>query len=327
MVSTIKMVASHQPDHKLVSPEIPESRAELVSGLMGTQTQISPKYFYNTLGSKLFEAICELEEYYLTRTEARIFEASIDEICAQTGTNVTFIDLGAGNCAKAAKLFGVMHPIQYVPIDISATFLAKAAASLQAEHPDIPIYPVAMDFAEGLHLPAQVYQQRRLFFYPGSSLGNFTPPQALQFLRRIRLACTGPEDALLIGIDLVKDAGRLEAAYDDALGVTAAFNRNILLHVNSILGTNFKLNSWRHRAIFNPAQGRIEMHLQAVHDTTLQWDSGSRHFSSGDYIHTENSYKYTKRHFLELLGLSGFGKPKCWTDPQNSFLVCYANAT
>jgi dimethylhistidine N-methyltransferase len=303
-----------------------EMQAELVLGLTEKQAQIAPKFFYNPLGSKLFEAICQLDEYYLTRCEAALFERFAGEIGDQAGTGVTLIDLGAGNCAKAAKMFGLLQPRQYVPVDISAQFLDAAVAGLQVAHPELPMLPVAMDFSEGLHLPALVRHERRLFFYPGSSLGNFTPLQALQFLQRVRNASSEAGDALLIGIDLVKDPALLEAAYDDALGVTAAFNRNILLAVNEILGSDFRLRDWGHRALFNAGQSRIEMHLQALRAVTLRWEGGVRHFAPGETIHTENSYKYTAANFLELLGQAGFGATQCWTDEQNSFLVCYAKA-
>jgi dimethylhistidine N-methyltransferase len=301
-------------------------RAELAQGLTEKQAQIAPKYFYNPLGSKLFEAICQLDEYYLTRCEAALFEQFGREIGDRAGTGVTLIDLGAGNCAKAAKLFSLLQPRQYVPVDISAEFLKAAVAGLQVAHPELPMLPVAMDFSEGLHLPALVRHERRLFFYPGSSLGNFTPLQALQFLQRVRKASSDAGDALLIGIDLVKDPALLEAAYDDALGVTAAFNRNILLAVNTVLGSDFRLRDWAHRVLFNAGQSRIEMHLQALCEVTLRWDGGVRHFAAGETIHTENSYKYTQANFLELLEQAGFGAAQCWTDAQNSFLVCYAKA-
>jgi dimethylhistidine N-methyltransferase len=320
------IAASHPPALPAAGFHINEMQAELAQGLAEKQAQIAPKYFYNPLGSKLFEAICQLDEYYLTRCEAALFDRFGSEIRDQAGTGVTLIDLGAGNCAKAAKLFGLLQPRQYVPVDISAEFLEAAVAGLQAAHPDIPMLPVAMDFSEGLHLPALVRPERRLFFYPGSSLGNFTQLQALQFLQRVRKASSETDDALLIGIDLVKDPALLEAAYDDALGVTAAFNRNILLAVNEILGSDFRLRDWGHRALFNPGQSRIEMHLQALREVTVRWDSGVRHFVPGETIHTENSYKYTKIHFLELLEQAGFGTARCWTDDQNSFLVCYAKA-
>jgi dimethylhistidine N-methyltransferase len=320
------MELDHQPRTDVALLALDEMRMELAAGLIRKQAQISPKYFYNELGSKIFEAICHLDEYYLTRCEAAIFEKFRGEIREAAGTGVTMIDLGAGNCMKAAKLFTILQPRQYVPIDISAAFLREAVGALQAKHPDIPVYPVAMDFSEGIHLPAQVHAERRLFFYPGSSLGNLTPLQALKFLQRIHHASTATGDAVLIGIDLVKERERLEAAYDDALGVTAAFNRNVLLNVNDILGSNFEPKDWQHRALFNHEQSRIEMHLHTSNGVTVQWDGGSRHFKAGDYIHTENSYKYNKQQFMELLAQAGFGDVSCWSDEGNSFLICYARA-
>ena len=322
----IKGLADRQRVSDAISPDAGKMQTELALGLSETQAHISPKYFYNPLGSKLFEAICQLDEYYLTRCEAGIFDRYEAEIAAAAGQAVTLIDLGAGNCAKAARLFGALQPQQYVPVDISAEFLETAVAALRAEHRLIPMLPVAMDFSEGLHLPPQVRRERRLFFYPGSSLGNFAPLHALQFLRGVRKAAGNAGDALLIGIDLVKAPALLEAAYDDALGVTAAFNRNILLHVNSILGSDFDLRDWRHRALFNRNQSRIEMHLQALHDVKVQWEGGMRCFAAGQTIHTENSYKYTRMQFLELLSQAGFGQARCWTDEPNSFLVCFAEA-
>jgi len=315
-----------KPRADVAALEFDDMRLELAAGLTRKQAQISPKYFYDEIGSKLFEVICHLDEYYLTRCEAEIFERFHREIAEAVGAGVTMIDLGAGNCLKAAKLFNILQPRQYVPVDISASFLREAVAALEAKHPGIPMHPVAMDFSEGIRLPPQVHQERRLFFYPGSSLGNLTPLQALKFLQRIRHVSDATGDAVLIGIDLVKDWARLEAAYDDALGVTAAFNRNILLHVNDILGTDFAPRDWRHRALFNQEQSRIEMHLQTSEDKIVQWGGGSRRFEAGEYIHTENSYKYTKRQFIELLTQAEFGDVCCWTDEQNSFLVCYARA-
>ena len=234
-----------------------EARVELAAGLTQPAPQIAPKYFYNVLGSKLFEAICQLEEYYLTRVEAGIFTANGAAIARAAGEGGTLIDLGAGNCAKAASLFSVLRPKQYVPVDISAEFLHEAVEKLRAAHPDLPMLPVGLDFTETLLLPPRVERRDRLFFYPGSSLGNFAPLAAAQFLSRIRSACLTDGllgGGLLIGIDLVKDHATLEAAYDDALGVTAAFNLNALRHVNDILGADFDVRHWRHRALFNPSK-------------------------------------------------------------------------
>ncbi len=308
------------------SSGLEQARLEIAAGLARKQAEIAPKFFYNLLGSKLFEAICQLNEYYLTRTEAAIFQNFKSEIGKTAGQGVTLIDLGAGNCEKAARLFGILQPRQYVPIDISEEFLRDSVAALQRKHPALPMLPLGLDFSERLALPTQVGEQNRLFFYPGSSLGNFTPLQALQFLRRIRQACIGPNAGLLMGVDLVKDTAQLEAAYDDSLGVTAAFNRNLLLHVNHILGADFKLPDWRHRATFNTEQSRIEMHLEAVRDAALHWPRGARNFAAGETIHTENSYKYTQSRLADLLAHAGFGPPRCWSDEDNLFLVCHAEA-
>jgi len=189
----------------------------------------------------------------------------------------------------------------------------------------VPMLPLGLDFAETLKLPPAVRLKNRLFFYPGSSLGNFTPLQAAQFLTRIR-AEAGPDGAILIGIDLVKDEAILQAAYDDALGVTAAFNLNVLRHANRLLGSDFSGADWRHIAPFNAAQHRIEMHLEARRDVVVTWPGGTRAFAAGERIHTENSYKYTRRAFTELLESCGFTAITGWSDPAGTFLVCHARA-
>lgn len=301
------------------------ARAELSAGLRQFPARLAPKYFYNALGSKLFEAICLLDEYYLTRAEAAIFARHGAEIADAAGQGGTLIDLGAGNCAKAAALFEVLRPRQYVPVDISVSFLQDAVDKLRLVHPEVPMLPVGLDFAEHLRLPAEEGRSRRLFFYPGSSIGNFTPMKAAQFLRRVR-GEAGADGGLLIGVDLVKDFSALEAAYDDALGVTAAFNLNALAHANGLLGSDFQVRDWRHVAFFNTEQNRIEMHLEARRGLQVTWPGGVRRFDEGERIHTENSYKYSKRGFVELLEGCGFGDVSCFTDEGERFLVCYARA-
>jgi dimethylhistidine N-methyltransferase len=325
MPRSLPILSAFGPERQHFGAAAETARAELAAGLGHGQARISPKYFYDELGSKLFESICLLDEYYLTRAEAAIFAANAPDIARAAGQGGTLIDLGAGNCAKAASLFPVLQPKQYVAVDISAEFLRNAVAKLQAAHPEIPMVPVALDFAESLKLPRQVLTGSRLFFYPGSSLGNFTPLQAAQFLTRIRGEC-GQSGGILIGIDLVKDAATLEAAYDDAIGVTAAFNLNALRHANAILASDFSVRDWRHVARFNAEQHRIEMHLEARRAVTVTWPGGARAFGAGERIHTENSYKYTRRAFAELLEACGFGDMTCWTDAAASFLVCHARA-
>ena len=298
-------------------------RAELANGLLADKAVTSPKYLYDALGSRLFEAITELPEYYPTRTEAAIFAQFLPAMAAVVGTGHTLIDLGAGNCAKAASLFTALQPAQYVAADISVHFLKQALTSLQRQHPSFPMLGVGMDFSATLDLPAQVNTGSRVFFYPGSSIGNFTPAQALLFLQQIRQA--SPQGGgLLIGVDLVKASPVLQAAYDDALGVTAAFNRNMLLHLNHLLGSDFNINHWQHRALFNTDLSRIEMHLDASEDLTVRWPGGERDFAKGQGIHTENSYKYTVDQFTQLFASAGFQGIQYWQDEAKQFAVFWA---
>jgi dimethylhistidine N-methyltransferase len=310
------------PDRERNSEAIGE---ELSAGLLAAHAFISPKYLYDELGSKLFEAICELPEYYLTRTEAAIFNGHIAEIAQAVGSGTTLIDLGAGNCEKAARLFPALQPEQYVAVDISSEFLRGSLEHLQRRFPELPMVGVAQDFSDSLELPENVQRERRLFFYPGSSLGNFTPEQALGFLRRLRAGC-GADGGVLIGIDLVKEKKVLDAAYDDALGVTASFNLNLLLHLNRILEADFDLRQWRHRAYFDMDRSRIEMHLEARRNLSVRWRGGERRFAEGERIHTENSYKYTREGVVELLEQAGFDARRAWTDERAWFMVCYARA-
>lgn len=302
----------------------PASR-ELAAGILQNPARMSPKFFYNALGSKLFEAICLLDEYYLTRAELSIYAAHGSAIASVVGQGRVLIDIGAGNCAKAELLFTNLQPEQYVPVDISSAFLRSTVERLQSSYPNISMLPLGRDFTEGLNLPAEVSTNGRLFFYPGSSIGNFTPLQAAQFLSRARRECAD-NGALLIGVDLIKDPEILEAAYNDALGITSAFNLNILAHANEILGSDFFISDWCHRSLFNAALSCVEMHLEARRAVKVCWPGGERNFTQGERIHTENSYKYTQRGFVELLESCGFGEAQCWTDDAQQFLVCYARA-
>jgi dimethylhistidine N-methyltransferase len=312
-------VETHRPG---ASAHIPD---ELHAGLAAREAWISPKFLYDELGSKLFEAICELPEYYPTRTEAGIFERFGAEIAHVAGPGTTLVDLGAGNCAKAATLFPLLQPRQYVAVDISTEFVAGAVERLQQRFPHIEMQAVGLDFSSELELPAGVRAEKRLFFYPGSSIGNFTPGEARGFLRRVRSQC-GDDGALLIGIDLAKDAATLNAAYDDALGVTAAFNLNVLRHVNRLLGADFDIRGWRHAGFYDEEQGRVEMHLVARSEQRVRWQGGSRTFAAGESIHTENSYKYRQADCVRLLEESGFEATRMWTDQRRWFTVVHAQA-
>jgi dimethylhistidine N-methyltransferase len=300
-----------------------EVRAELQQGLLAVAATTSPKYLYDALGSRLFEAITELPEYYPTRVEASIFKQFAFEMAAVAGLGHTMIDLGAGNCEKAARLFATLRPTKYVAVDISVDFLKQSLTSLQRQNPDLPMLGLGMDFSASLALPSEIGDGSRLFFYPGSSIGNFTPADALPFLRQIHTACKG-QGGLLIGVDLVKDTSVLQAAYDDALGVTAAFNRNMLLHINQLLGSDFNIGQWQHRALFNTELSRIEMHLDATEDLTVHWAGGERKFAKNEGIHTENSYKYTVDSFTQLLKNAGFQAVQPWQDANQQFCVFWA---
>lgn len=300
-------------------------RAEITAGLLAPQASVSPKFLYDELGSTLFEAICALPEYYPTRTEAAIIARHGADIARAVGLDCAMIDLGAGNCAKAAGLFPLLHPSQYVAIDISHDFLHEALGQLRQRFPHIEMTALGMDFSETLTLPAVVRPDRRLFFYPGSSIGNFTPEQAVRLLRRMR-ACCDDAGGLLIGIDLVKDSATLDAAYDDALGVTAAFNLNLLRHLNRLARTDFDVRQWRHVAFYHAAERRVEMHLEARDALTVTWPGAQRAFAAGERIHTENSYKYTVPLFAGLLEQAGFALSSVWTDADQWFALIHARA-
>ena len=306
-------------------------RQELLDSLQHPRAHISPKYLYDTLGSRLFEAITELPEYYPTRTEAGIFADFRQAMAMRVPKGATLIDLGAGNCAKAAGFFSSFEPSRYVAVDISVDFLRHALDSLQHTYPMLDMVGVGLDFSSGLTLPTEagnVSDGPRVLFYPGSSIGNFAPEEALNFLRSARNACGARDGSgLLIGVDLVKGRADLEAAYDDALGVTAAFNRNLLLHANRLVGADFHVPDWRHVALFNEAESRIEMHLEAVRTVSVRWgQGGQRDFAAGERIHTENSYKWTIDGFAHLLTRAGFGEWVHWTDPEQRFAVFWASA-
>ena len=318
--------------HQLLDWDSPQQNArlrqELAAGLLQAQPSIAPKFFYDALGSRLFEAITELPEYYPTRTEAAIFAEHMPAIGQALGRDFTLIDLGCGSCAKAGRLFraGIL-PACYVAVDISVDFLRDSLQHLQREMPAIKMIGLGLDFTDELMLPDDLPMERRMFFYPGSSIGNFGPSQASQFLRRLasQMDASG---GLLIGVDLTKDSALLDAAYDDALGVTAAFNRNLLRHVNARLDADFHIADWRHVAYYNAAETRIEMHLEASRALTASWPeaggSRQRQFAASERIHTENSYKYSPDGFTALLTSSGFTDVQVWTDPRHWFALFFA---
>jgi dimethylhistidine N-methyltransferase len=299
-------------------------RAELLRGLAAQPAAIPPKYFYDALGSRLFAAITELAEYYPTRTEAAIFTRHAAAMASELPPTATLVELGAGNCEKAARLFAPFAVQRYVAVDISVDFLRLSLELLQRQYPALELLGVGMDFSNRLALPPDVGAGPRLLFYPGSSIGNFTPAEALRFLQQIHGACQG--GGLLIGVDLVKPVVVLEAAYDDALGVTAAFNRNLLLHLNRLIGSDFGLADWRHVAFYDNEQSRIEMHLEALRAVSVRWPGGERSFAVGERIHTENSYKWRDDDFSALLTQAGYAAIRSWTDEHGWFALFLAQA-
>ena len=300
-------------------------RSAVVAALRARPAAIPPKYFYDELGSALYGAICELPEYYPTRTEREIFTAHRVDIAEAIGTGGQFVDLGAGDGAKAEAWLPYLAPKRYVAVDIASHALKRTLERLAPRFADVAMTGVVTDLATTLDLEADLTADPVAFFYPGSSIGNFTPEDSIELLRRIFAYCSRrPRSGLLIGVDTKKARPRLEAAYDDALGVTALFNRNVLNHVNRIAPADFDPNRFRHRAFYSDEHGRIEMHLEAIGDQSVMIDGAARKFAEGERIHTENSYKYAPDEFEALLALAGFATVRRWQDRQNDFAVFWA---
>lgn len=310
---------------QLHDPANVDLAAELAAGLVARPASIAPKYFYDELGAHLFVAITALPEYTPTRTEAAIFATHRDAIADAVGTDAVLIDLGAGDCEKAAGWFDALAPRQYVAVDIAAGPLRRALEGLQRRFPHLEMLGVGADFTRPFSLPPEVRGGRRLLFYPGSSIGNFTPDEAIVLLHAVRRAA-GDDAQLLIGVDLVKEEAVMQQAYDDALGVTAAFNLNVLRHVNRLLGSDFDVRDWRHVARFDRRHARIEMHVEARRDVVVHWRGGERRFDAGERIHTENSYKYRPETFVRLLASAGWSAKHCWVDDRGGFAVVHCAA-
>jgi dimethylhistidine N-methyltransferase len=295
--------------------------AEIRHGLRGTPKTLPPKLFYDATGAALFERICELDEYYLTRTELAILRAHVGEIAALAGPNCALVEYGSGAGVKVRLLLDALErPAAYVPIDISREQLARVADELAAEYPEVPILPVCADYTAPLVIPDLPRRARRVAFFPGSTIGNFHPTEASAFLRRVRRTL-GADGLLVLGVDRRKDAATLNAAYDDALGVTAAFNLNMLARLNREYGGDFDLARFRHRAVWNDGASRVEMHLVSTVEQRVRVAGESFHFAAGETIWTESSYKYDRPRLDALASAAGFAVARLWTDPDDRFWV------
>ncbi|MEO7742053.1 MAG: L-histidine N(alpha)-methyltransferase [Usitatibacter sp.] len=304
-----------------------DDRAGVVAALREAPARISPRYFYDELGCAIYGAICRLPEYYPTRTELAIFRDHRSEIAAALGSGRQFVDLGAGDCCKAEGWLSFVAPSRYIAVDIAGHEIANALDRMAPDFPEVEMIGLVDDFSGGLELDDILDARPATFFYPGSSIGNFTPEEALTFLASIRAHCAArPGSGLLIGVDAKKQKGVLDAAYDDALGVTAAFNRNVLLHLNRRFGFDFQLYGFEHEGFYNEALGRIEMHLESLRDQSVSLGGGvTRHFAAGERIHTENSYKYAAPEFEKLLHGAGFGTLQRWSNAEQGYFVFYAS--
>lgn len=299
---------------------------DVLSGLAATPKAIAAKYFYDAQGSALFDRICTLPEYYPTRTERAILEAHAGEMAAALGARVLLIEPGAGSSDKTRVLLRALdEPAAYVPVDISAEHLQHSAQALRAELPGVEVLPVAADFTRGFAVPKpQRAPLRRAVFFPGSTLGNFEPAAARRLLAGFR-PLAGRDGRLLLGVDLQKDVDVLERAYDDAEGVTAQFNLNLLSRINRELSGNFELDSFAHVAFYDRERGRIEMHLESRRDQVVRVADCSFRFRAGERLHTENSYKYTPASIGEFGAAAGWRMLGQWRDARDWFaLVLFA---
>ena len=315
------MAASPPP----VAAADPAFRADVLAGLAAPIPAIPARWLYDRRGSELFEAITDLPEYYLTRTERALLERHSPDVAHLAGTGDAVVEFGSGSSAKTPILLRAVAPSAYVPIDISGNFLRDSSAALQKDFPELPIYPVEGDFMKPIVLPPEVAQETKLGFFPGSTIGNMVARTSVDLLRAMK-DTLGVGAFLLIGMDRLKDVDTLIRAYDDAQGVTAAFNMNLLHRINAELNGDIPLDAFRHRAIWNDRMARIEMHLEAVRNVAFAVEGQSFAFKAGETIHTENSHKYGLRDSRLLLRAAGWGLCREWTDEDDQFALILAEA-
>jgi dimethylhistidine N-methyltransferase len=304
-----------------LSPSTAEFRASVWMGLSQPRKALQAKFFYDAEGSRLFEEICATPEYYPTRTERKLLIDIAPEISALAGPRRSVLEFGSGSGIKTRTLLSCLdRPVAYVPVEISRAALVGAVSELAGDYPAIHIVPVCADYTKPFALPDVGEAEGWLGFFPGSTIGNFTPPQAAQFLAQVR-RMLGRGSQMIVGVDLRKDKAVLDAAYNDAAGVTAAFNLNLLARINRELDGDFDLNQFEHSAFYEPEQGRIEMHLVSRKDQTVTVAGRKFAFERGETIHTENSYKYDIERFRSLAMSTGWSHRSVWTDSDWLFSV------
>ena len=310
-----------------VPQPVTDEREEILTGLRGQPKQVSPKFFYDERGSQLFDEICEQPEYYPTRTELDIMEDNLDEMARLLGPAVALIEYGSGSSTKTRLLLDQLQdPTAYVPVDISKEHLASAAQQLAADYPDIEVLPVCTDFTKPFTLPAPNRSAaRNVVYFPGSTIGNFNIDEALGLLKVMREEA-GDRGGLLIGVDLVKPREILEPAYNDAAGVTADFNLNLLRRLNREHDADFELENFRHEAVYDEDHNRIEMRLIALDTQTVNIGDEAFAFEEGEHIVTEHSHKFGVDQFAELAAQAGFDVRSVWTDDDQLFSVQYLDA-
>jgi dimethylhistidine N-methyltransferase len=303
----------------------PAFRADVIDGLTRRPRAIPARWFYDHRGSELFEAITELPEYYPTRTETALLRSVADEIAERVGPGRAMVEFGSGSSTKTPIMLQAIDPSAYVPIDISGDFLRESSRALSERFPGLPVFPVEADFMKPIALPAQVRDLPKLGFFPGSTIGNMIPLSSTDLLRAMRTSL-GQGAMLLIGMDRIKDTSVLERAYDDAAGVTAQFNLNLLERINRELDGTIPVRAFRHRAIWNDDRARIEMHLEAERDVLFTVEGRPFEMAAGETIHTENSHKYGPRDARLLLRSGGWTPIAEWTDPDDQFALYLAEA-
>ena len=305
-------------------PETSRFLDDVIDGLSRPQKALPPKYFYDARGCELFEAICGVPEYYLTRTETALMRDQGGEMARRLGPRCAVIEYGSGSGNKTRLLIEALDPVAYVAIDIAGGQLRETAAGLARDFPGLPVLAICADYSRPLALPeiGGAAARRRIVYFPGSTIGNFTVAEAADFLRHAG-RCAGAGGGLLIGVDLKKDAALLDAAYNDTQGVTAQFNLNLIARVNRELGADFDLSAFRHSAYYDAALGRIEMHLVSVRQQTVTIAGRRFRLRAGETIHTENSCKYSVREFQDLARGAGLEPVECWMDAEQLFSVHY----